>query len=737
MNRPLIPGGSGELEVSPGQYRPLFPADGYVPDYDLKAEGLDLAAIWRIFWERRILLLAATAVCLALSIIISLLQTPLYRSKAVLELNPPTMPILNAGGGDNQNMIVPQVDMSFLATQYGLLRSISLARSVVEDLNLGAGEGGEGLSEKERLDRLANSLARNVQITPVPSSRLVEITYTSESPAQAARVVNGYAQTFISSTLERRYEAASNAREFLEERLSAVRVALDDSERKLVAYAKENGIIETPSSGTGGTAANSLEGASLVSLNDALAAAQQRRIAAEQRYRNLSGSGTAAEASQSTAGLRAERAKLEAEYQEKLQTFREDYPDMVRLRTRIDSLTSAIAAESGTVTGSRSSTLRAEFQAAAAEEASIQAKVNQLTQSVLNLRERSIQYNILERELDTNRSLYGALLERYNQIGVAGGIDSPQASLVDPGQVPGSPYSPNVLLNIAIGLVLGVGAGAGLALAHYYFTDRIMTPDDIREKLHLPLLAAIPAKQRGEELAEVITDRRSPISESYATLGTTLQFSTEEGMPKTVLITSTVAGEGKSTTSFVLARTLAQHGYRVLLIDVDLRKPSFVVDDAGQAGFSQLVIDGRDFQDHVFKTSEDNLWLMPSGPIPPNPVQVLNSDKARGIIAQARESFDVVIVDAPPSYGFADAPLLASMCDTVALVVESGKVRRRLVLESIQRLRAAGAHIAGAALTKYRFSTSDYGYSYYHAYNNEGRIEPHELAVGLIDRQKA
>src|SRR5690606_35935048 len=300
MNRPLIPGGSGELEVAPGQYRPLFPADGYVPDYDLKQEGLDLASIWRIFWERRILVLAVTGVCLALSVIVSLLQTPLYRSTAVLELNPPTMPILNAGT-DDQNMIVPQVDMSFLATQYGLLRSTSLARSVVEDLNLGAREGDEGISEKERLDRLANSLARNVQITPVPSSRLVEIAYTSEDPGQAARVVNGYASTFINSTLERRYEAASNAREFLEQRLATVREALDDSERKLVAYAKENGIIETSSSEGDGTAANSLQGASLVSLNTALAAAQQRRIAAEQRYRNMSGSGTAAEASQSTA----------------------------------------------------------------------------------------------------------------------------------------------------------------------------------------------------------------------------------------------------------------------------------------------------------------------------------------------------------------------------------------------------------------------------------------------------
>jgi capsular exopolysaccharide synthesis family protein len=277
--------------------------------------------------------------------------------------------------------------------------------------------------------------------------------------------------------------------------------------------------------------------------------------------------------------------------------------------------------------------------------------------------------------------------------------------------------------------------GGVIAFVLYFITDRISTPDDVREKLRLPPIGVIPRLKRKEELAEVIADRKSPISEAYASLVTTLQFTTSEGLPRALLVTSTIAEEGKSTSSFVIARMMAQNGLRTLLVDADLRKPSFVVEESVDTGFSQLVIDGSELQRHVIKTSEDNLWLMPSGPMPPNPVQVLNSDRARRVIRQARELFDCVIVDAPPAYGFADAPLLATMCDAVLLVVESGRTRRRPAVEAIERLRSSGALIVGANLTKYKFDTSEYGYRYYEAYDeNRVALRPHELAVGLIKR---
>jgi capsular exopolysaccharide synthesis family protein len=729
MNSPAIPPRGDDPNLPARRHRSLVPADGFLTEQMPDQESVDLATIWRILWEKRIVVGLLTVIGLLLALTFSLLQPPKYRSTATVELNPPTIQILNKGQAGDQEMAVPMTDHEFLETQYGLLGSKMLALDVIEKLKLPGG------TDKKRADELARTMLERLEVNPVRSSRLVELSYSAEDPQEAARVVNGFANAFVASTLERRYEAATTARAFLERRLGEVRTALDDSERKLVAYAQANGIITTGSGEGVGSDADSLQGASLIALNSALAEAQQRRIAAEQRYRNMSGTGSAAEVSQRTAGLREEKAKIEAEYREKSTYLKDDYPEMVRLRSRMESLDQAIAAESGNVTGSRESTLRAEFLAAQREESQLQGRVNQLKGAVLNLRERSIQYNILERELDTNRSLYDALLQRYNEVGVAGGIDTPQASVVDAGSVPGKPYAPNTPLNALIGLLFGFAAGTAAALAMHYVMDRITTPDDVREKLRMPPLGVIPRKKKKENLAELMADRRSAISEAYASLVTTLQFTTNAGIPRVLLITSAIAEEGKSTTSLAIARLLAQHGKRVLLFDADLRRPSFIVEENSDIGFSRLIAKGERVANHVVKTSESNLWLMPSGPPPPSPVQVLNSPAAARMVEEAREIFDLVVIDAPPAYGLADAPLLAAMSDAVLMVVESGKTRRSIATDALNRLRGSGTTVIGVALTKYRFDASDYGYSYYSGYGDDpARIRTHELAVGLIGR---
>ena len=211
-------------------------------------------------------------------------------------------------------------------------------------------------------------------------------------------------------------------------------------------------------------------------------------------------------------------------------------------------LEEAIRAEAGSVASGRANTLRAEYQAALNEERSLRGRVNQLRGAVLDLRERSVQYNILQRELDTNRSLYDALLERYNEIGVAGGVSTPQASIVDLGEVPGAPFSPNLPLNVVLGLLLGLGLGSAIAFALEFVTDTIKNPEDVREKLQLPSLGVIPAKKRKEDLAEQLMDKGSAIAEAYFSLTTALQFSTDQGVPRSLLVTSTRAEEGKSTT---------------------------------------------------------------------------------------------------------------------------------------------------------------------------------------------
>lgn len=726
---PLAPHGSAAL-VLPGQWDQPRPN---------AASGLDLnlQTIWRIVYEWRWLILGATAVGLAGAIIITLLTTPLYRATAVLEINPPAVEIMEGSKGQ---AVVPN-DREYLATQYGLLESRSLAQRVAQELNL---PGNEAFvpAEADRPTKLkiaTSQLMSNFEVDPIPQSRLIKISYTSSDPALAAQVTNSFADNFINSNLERRYEASSYARSFLERQIANVKRDLERSERQFVAYAQQQGIINLGGSEAGeGGDSGSLQGASLSALNTALAEAQTKRIAAEQAYRQAS-AGSRAEVTQSTAALRAQRAGLEAEYNEKLSRFRPEYPDMVALRARIDALTQQINAEAGQVSSSRASTLRAEYQAALQAERALQSRVDQLKGAVLNLRGRSIQYNILQREVDTNRSLYDALLQRYKEIGVAGGIGKNLVSVVDRAEVPSGPFKPNLMLNLAIGFAIGLLAGLAAAVGLEFINDTIKTPDDVREKLGLASLGVIPKKLTQETVAEELKDQSSAVSEAYFSLRTSLQFTTDSGAPKTLLITSTRAAEGKSSTTLALAQNFARLGNSVLLVDADLRKPAFVTGADPSEGLSKLLTNHDPLGEHVLKTEHDNLWLLPCGPLPPNPAELLASPRLKQLINEAASQFDMVIVDGPPVLGLADAPLLGAVCRGTLMVIESGKTRTKAAMDAVNRLKASGSHIVGAVLTKFKHQSHGYGYGYGYGYEpyKYGGIGSREREIRLIAHREA
>lgn len=705
----------------PASYsRPPFEQDEFEDD------GIDLGWIMQVLLARWYWILAAGALGFALALALSLTATPLYRSTASLELNPPTVPIL-AGQGMGEQMTVANTDWEFLETQYGLLRSRDLARRVVEDLNLAAeaDEGDDGQSPEERIEDRAAGLAGGISVAPIPNSRLVELTYTSASPQEAARVVNGYADAFLRASLDRRFEATSEAREFLADRLATVREQLNQSERALVAYARANGIIMPGGEGEG---AASLTATSLASLNAALADAQQRRIAAEQRYRQA---GAITNTQSATSGLRAERAALESEYREKSTYLQDDYPDMVRLRARIDAIDEAIRNETSTASNS----LQAEYQAALAEENALRARVQQLSGSMLNEQELSVEYSALQREVETSSSLYQALLERYNEIGAIEGVGTPQAAIVDRGRVPGAPFTPNIPRNLVLGLILGLGLGVGLAFVYELLTDTIKTPEDVREKLRQPLLGTIPKKRRNEDLSEQLADPQSAISEAYGSLLTTLQFTTNKGMPSVLTVTSANAAEGKSSTALVLAKRMGGLGKRVLLVDADMRKPSFILEEEADRGLSRLLTGEGSLEDHIVKTGLEGLYLLPSGHVPPNPSLLLSSPSMRELVEQLSTHFDHVILDAPPILGFADAPLLARLSSGVLMIVESGRTRRKAALEAFTQIGAVGARVLGVALTKYAGQLGAYGYGY-GSYGSQkaitARSQPHELTPELF-----
>lgn len=675
--------------------------------------GLDLASFLRIAREWRWLILGAAALGIIGGIIATLMTTPLYRAWVTLEVNPPTVEILD----EQRREVAAPNAWDFIATQIGLLSSRSLAERVAQDLNLAANKDfvGSGGSAQDRQAIATSKVAGGLDVVPPEEGQLIRYSYVSESPQMAALIANGIADSFIDSSLQRRFDASAHARKFLERQIAKTRADLERSERQLVAYAQAQGIINTATGEDGQTSGDvsSLQGASLVSLNSALAEATARRVQAEGAYRQAQLAGGSAEAQQATQGLRQVKAGLEAEYQEKRTLMKPDHPDMLSLRSRIEELDRQIARERSQTASGQATSLLAAYRAAAAAESSLRSRVAQLKGSVLDLRGRSIQYNILQREVDTNRGLYDALLTRYKEVGVAGGVGTSPVSIVDRAEVPGGPYKPDLMMNLLIGLALGLGAGVAAALALEYLHDTIKTREDVRTKLGLACLGVIPRRRDKGSIVNDLQDNSSPIAEAYAAVLASLRFSTEEGTPKVLMMTSSLASEGKSSSALALAQNSARHGERVLLIDADLRRPAFK-GASNRQGLTKLLTNDEPVRGHILDTQYENLWLLPCGPTPPNPSDLLSTGRFAAIVAEAADHFDRIIIDGPPTLGLADAPLLASTARNVMLVVESGRTKTRAAREAVDRIQASGARIIGVTLTKSTEEASQYGYRLYH-----------------------
>jgi capsular exopolysaccharide synthesis family protein len=336
----------------------------------------------------------------------------------------------------------------------------------------------------------------------------------------------------------------------------------------------------------------------------------------------------------------------------------------------------------------------------------------------MDLRNRSIQYNILQREVDTNRSSYDGLLQRYKDIGVAGAVGTNNVSIVDRAELPRSPYKPQLLINLAIaggiGLLLGLGAAFGLES----LDETVKVPEDIEGKLGLPLLGAIPMLEKGASIEEAMADARSSLSEAYYSVRTALQFSTNDGVPRSLLVTSARPSEGKSTTAVALARNFAKLGMNVLLVDGDLRNPSLhrALRADSSTGITNYLTGAATLAELVQVTDQPNLAFIPCGPLPPNPAELLAGAKIRSMIADAEQAFDLLIIDGPPVMGLADAPLLASAVAGAVLVIEAGATRQGLAKAALRRLALGNARILGGILSKFSLKSAGYGYGYGYGY---------------------
>jgi len=745
----LPPPGRALVERPPGLPIPAPPPQP--PEEDADGEGLDLRELWQIVLKRRWTIIIFTAIVVAAAVTATYLMTPIYRAGLVLQIDSEDIkvvkieevsPVGGSGGGQD-----------YLQTQYELLKSRSLAQRVVDQMGLAkgpeqtpppsplaqaknwltswvtrggadlpAGDSPDPAADSARIEGAISGLLGGLTITPVRNSRLVRLYYDSPNPRLATAILNNLAKSYINLNLERRFDATTYARNFLQERLQQVKTKLEESERDLVDLSRREEIIAVDQK-------ESVITGNLTAASAALIDAGKKRMAAESIYRQMLGTrgqGLAAVLdSKIIQDLKQSKAKLEAQYQDDLSTYKPAYPTMVQLRNQINQVDAMITEEVGNIRAA----IASNYEAAKSEEAMLRANLDRMKQDVLSLQSRSIPLNILRRESDTNRQLYDGLLQRYKEVGVAAGVGTNNISIVDEAKVPSSPYKPNLRKNALLALLLGLLGGVGLAFLFERLDDSFRRPEELERLLDLPLLGVITKTPlpSGDDRALALIghdDPRSAFAEAYRSVRTALQFSTASGVPRLLAVTSTLSGEGKSTTALSLAIQFAQSGKRTLLIDADLRKPAvhrmLMLDN--QIGLTNYLAGGEAQPVEITQpTHIPNLFAIPSGPLPPNPGELLASARMLDLLALAATRFDQVILDSPPLLGLADALIIGNLCEGTLLTVEMGSTPRGYVLGAVKRLRAARVPLLGAILTKLEARAGAYGYyrSYYY-YHHTG-----------------
>jgi succinoglycan biosynthesis transport protein ExoP len=712
-------------------------------------ETFNLRDLLRIFLKRKWTILIIFTVFAVFSTVRTYLAPPVYRASTTLQIErfvPRVMDFKDVTPLDQSDE-----NADFYQTNYELLKSRTLAERAVEEIGLrkappaGAAEpeprkaAEASAPEESFLEALFNRMRKgppavdidpatrednavvgafqgSLTVEPIRRSRLVRLHFDSTDPFFAAKAVNTLAQSFININLERRFEASAYAKTFLEEKLLQTKAKLEDSERDLVQYSRDLEIFNLDEK-------QSISSQNLQEFNSAVGKAEQDRIRAEAVYKQAlenPDSLAAVQENKNILQLKQARSKLEAEYQDQLKVYKPAFPKMQQTRAQIAEIDKQLKDEYQDVRKTALST----FRTARSQELMLKERLGGAKQQLLDLQGRSIRYSILKREVDTNRQLYDGLLQRLKEIGVAGGVGINNISIVDKAQVPLHAFKPDLSKNVSMGLAIGLIIGLLVAWLLEHLDDSIRFADDVERETGaavlgvVPKLKALEAGKNGIAMGPHL-DPTSAFAEAYRSVRTALQFSTASGAPRRLVVTSSSKNEGKSTTALALAINFAQMGKPVLLIDADLRNPVLhkLLNVDNTRGLSNYLSGAIGVLEIVHKTQIPNLFVMTTGPLPPNPVELLSSIKLLTMLSQCEEHFAHVIVDGPPVLGIADSIVLSNQVDNAVFVIESGKTRKGHAKAALKRLQQAGVHPLGVILTKIDSYHDLYGYNtYYYQY---------------------
>ena len=680
---------------------------------------VELRAILRRNWW---LILGALATVMVLAAILTALTVPLYRAGTTLQVSSQDANVLDLE--DVQAEVSARDGDKFLQTQVQILESRAIAEAVAEDLGLlddnaflaamnrAVPEDGEN-AEVNRREAVIQAITDNRAISRVPESEIVQIDFTSPSGRLSSEVANSLAENYIEDGLTRRFGVNNYARDFVAEQLAEARERLENSEKNLAAYARNAGIVTT-SRNEDGDASGSLTGSTIQQTNEQLVRARADRIEAEQAWRSAQNASALSLPSvyqnAAVTNLLRSRAELRGQLAEAQARYVESAPEVQEIRAELNQIENEIASISSSIKGS----IQNEYQSRLGRERELEREVTNLTGEQQGEQSRGVQYNILAREVATNRSLYDGLLQRFRELTASAGLTGNAITVVDKATPPRRPYAPQPIRNMAIAVLIGLVLAALLTILREQIFNRVRTPDDVRRHLSVPLLSTIP-KPEGGDMKAAMEENLSGVSEAFQTLTSILSLSSEHGAPGSMFITSGRSSEGKSTTAFAVAKYLARRGKSVLIVDADLRRPQMhrLVGGTNEAGLSDVLAGQADIASVTHAApGYEGMSYISAGPIPPDPVDLLSSVRLKAAMAEWTSRYDHVIVDGPPVLGLSDALIISSHVDATMFALESGAWRPGQVKDMLRRLSNHANQLVGIVMTKFDAKGDGYGYYY-------------------------
>jgi polysaccharide biosynthesis transport protein len=745
---------------APGAYPGVSPQDSVLREY------------LRVLIKSKWVVMAAVALVVSVVAISTLRATPIYEaigSIAINKMDPVTFNLKDSSSS------VDYYDPADMDTEVRILKSDLLALQVIRQLNLDKQPdlAAKNVPSSSILDLTTDgmqpdsaktsdvlaSFKGDLQVSLVPNTRIIEIRYRSPDKNVAAHVVNTLANTYVEQNFKTRFESTMQASDWLSKQLVDLQIKVETSQEKLVKYQKEHEIL-------GIDEKQNITTAKLDELNRELTAAESARMEKESIYHlvqsgdsdsiaaaaNVDGAARGSSANSALLEkLREQQADLKIQVAQLSTQFGLSYPKLAQLNSQLREVDSQIQTEMRKV----AARLRGDYLAAVQRETMLRSALEKQKQEANKLNESAIEYSLLKRDVDANRTLSEGLLEKLKEAGVTAGLRSNNFRIVDVARVPTAPSGPNLLRNLAFALALGLSTGIGLAFLLDSVDNTVRTPEQAQIISALPSLGMIPLGSRStrelggreklvlassKEAVELVTKSRprSQMAESYRALRTSLLLTFAGGPPKVILITSALPEEGKTTTSVNSAIVLAQKSTRVLLIDADLRRPSIhkTLGMGPKLGLSNVLTGTATLQEAIIpSTILPELFILPAGTPPPNPAELLASAKMKNVLEELRKHYDHIVIDSPPTLSVTDAVVMSTGADAVVLVIRSGHTTKPALRRARDILLQVNARVCGVLVNAVDLNSPDYYYHYEyqgkygHGYYQEDALNNEEEVV--------